>query len=124
MRAIQHSINTQIPPIPTVALSALVLVGLLAVRGIGDISRAGRPARAVADAAAKVIMSSEARVAARQPPRAAAQTAATPPLPAIRNDNNDSLSVDGAMLVNRTFPEREAMRVPDHREPTNAGQPG
>ncbi|MGA3400760.1 MAG: methyl-accepting chemotaxis protein [Acetobacteraceae bacterium] len=121
MRAAFRSINGRITLIPTVALIALILVGFVAVRTIGNVTLVEREARAraVADAATKIVESFEAKAAKGEMPEAAAQAAAKEALRAIRFDGDEYVNVrglDGIIVVNGVFKDREGTRSIDNRD--------
>ncbi|WP_428486198.1 methyl-accepting chemotaxis protein [Rhodopila sp.] len=112
MRTAFHSINRRILLLPVISLIALVLVGAVSVHTLSDVTLNEHQARAraVTEAATKIVDSFEVRAAKGEMTEEAAQTAARAVLRAIRYDGNEYLSVlrtDGTLLVNGLFPNRE-----------------
>ncbi len=121
MRATFHSINGRIFLIPMVALIALIVVGLVAVRTIGSITLTEHQerARAVVDAATTIVEAFEAKAAKGEMTEAAAQAAAKDVLRAIRFDGDEYVNTrrpDGLIIVNGMFKDREGTQSIDNKD--------
>ncbi|HEY1933523.1 MAG TPA: cache domain-containing protein [Acetobacteraceae bacterium] len=121
MRAAFHSISGRILLIPTVALIALIVVGLVAVRTIGDITLTEHQARAraVVDAATKIVEAFEAKAANGEMSEQAAQSAAKEVIRAIRFDGDEYVmarSRDGVIIANGMFKDREGTQSIDSKD--------
>ncbi len=123
MRAVFHSINGRILLIPSIALLALVLLGLGAVRILDDVTLTEREARArtVTEAAVKIVESFEAKVASGEMPKDAAQDLARSLLRAVRYDATAYItaqSPEGVNIVNGMFPKREGVSALESKDAT------
>jgi methyl-accepting chemotaxis protein len=115
MRALLHSINGRLLVIPLIALIALSLAGIAAVRIIADVTLVEHEARAraVTESVAKIVEAFEAKAASGAMTDAAAQEAAKEVLRAIRYDGDEYViarTVDGTITVNGMFPKREGVQ--------------
>jgi methyl-accepting chemotaxis protein len=121
MRALFYSINGRLLVIPLIALIALSLAGIAAVRSIADVTLVEHEARAraVTESVAKIVESFEAKAASGQMTDAAAQEAAKEVLRAIRYDGNEYViarTTDGMITVNGMFPKREGVQSWDSKD--------
>jgi methyl-accepting chemotaxis protein len=112
MPAAFRSINGRILLIPIVASLALILIGIVSVRTIGEITLVEHQARAraVAEAGVKIVESFEARAAKGELSENDAQAAAKAVLRAIRYDGTEYMIVrttGGEILANDVFKARE-----------------
>ncbi|HEX4367126.1 MAG TPA: cache domain-containing protein [Rhodopila sp.] len=112
MPATFHSINGRILLIPIVASLALILIGFVSVRTIGAITLVEHQARAraVTEAAAKIVESFEARAAKGELSEYDAQEAAKTVLRAIRYDGSEYMivrTIGGEIIANDMFKDRE-----------------
>ncbi|MGE5159508.1 MAG: methyl-accepting chemotaxis protein, partial [Gemmatimonas sp.] len=107
-----HSINSRILLIPVVTLLALIVTGLFSIRVIANVTLQEHQARAraVTDAATKIVEAFEAKAARGEMPEDAAKAAAKDVLRAIRYDGNEYVMarrLDGIIEVNGLFKDRE-----------------
>jgi methyl-accepting chemotaxis protein len=121
MRAALYSINGRLLVIPLIALIALSLAGIAAVRIIADVTLVEHEARAraVTESAAKIVEGFEQKAASGQMTDAAAQEAAKEVLRSIRYDGSEYISartVDGVITVNGLFPKREGVQSWDSKD--------
>jgi methyl-accepting chemotaxis protein len=121
MRATLYSINGRLLVIPLIALIALSLAGIAAVRIIADVTLVEHQARAraVTEAAAKIVEAFEQKAASGQMTDAAAQEAAKEVLRAIRYDGSEYViarTTDGVITVNGLFPKREGVQSWDNKD--------
>lgn len=121
MPAAFHSINSRILLIPVVALMALLLIGFVAVHTIGSITLTEHQARAraVTEAAVKIVESFEARAGRGELSENLSQEAAKAVLRAIRYDVSEYLTArttDGLLLVNDVFRDREGSSSLDNKD--------
>ena len=133
-----RSINGRILLIPLIALAALLVVGVVSIRIIGDVTLAEHQARArvVTEAMVKIVEFYEDKTARGEMPIAQAQAAAKEALRAVRYDGTEYVIVrnlEGVILVNGGFPKREGAQSNDNkdangvyfsREMTKAAQAG
>jgi methyl-accepting chemotaxis protein len=121
MRNMLHSINGRILLIPIVALVALILAGVASVRTIAGITLVEHQARAraVAEAASKIVEAYEAKAAKGDMTDAQAQEAAKVALRAIRYDGSEYVMArreDGVITINGLFPDREGAKSYDNKD--------
>jgi methyl-accepting chemotaxis protein len=121
MRALFYSINGRLLVIPLIALIALSLAGIAAVRSIADVTLVEHEARAraVTESVAKIVEAFEQKAASGQMTDAAAQEAAKEVLRAIRYDGSEYViarTTDGVITVNGLFPKREGVQSWDNKD--------
>ena len=121
MRALFYSINGRLLVIPLIALIALSLAGIVAVRSIADVTLVEHEARAraVTESVAKIVEAFEQKAASGQMTDAAAQEAAKEVLRSIRYDGSEYViarTVDGVITVNGLFPKREGVQSWDNKD--------
>jgi len=121
MRAALYSINGRLLVIPLIALIALSLAGIAAVRIIADVTLVEHEARAraVTESVAKIVEAFEQKAASGQMTDAAAQEAAKEVLRSIRYDGEEYViarTVDGVITVNGLFPKREGVQSWDNKD--------
>ena len=121
MRAALYSINGRLLVIPLIALIALSLAGIAAVRIIADVTLVEHEARAraVTESVAKIVEAFEQKAASGAMTDAAAQEAAKEVLRAIRYDGEEYViarTVDGVITVNGMFPKREGVPSWDNKD--------
>jgi methyl-accepting chemotaxis protein len=121
MRKAFHSINGRVLLIPVVALAALILAGAASVRTIADITLVEHQARAraVAQAASKIVEAYEAKAAKGEMTDDQAQEAAKVALRAIRYDGSEYVMArrqDGVITINGLFPDREGSKSYDNKD--------
>ncbi|WP_407177439.1 methyl-accepting chemotaxis protein [Bradyrhizobium sp. STM 3562] len=112
MQKFFRSISSRILLIPIVALLALIVTGLVSIRVIANVTLEEHQARAraVTDAATKIVEAFEAKAARGEMPDEAAKAAAKDVLRAIRYDGNEYVMarrLDGIIEVNGLFKDRE-----------------
>ena len=112
MKAILYSINGRIFLVPIIALIALVVAGLASIHMIAEITLREHQARAraVTEAATKIVEFFENKAAKGELSEDAAQSAAKEVLRAIRYDGSEYViarRLDGVIVVNGLFPKRE-----------------
>jgi methyl-accepting chemotaxis protein len=112
LRKLVRSINSRILLIPIIALIALIAAGLVSIRTIANVTLEEHQARAraVTDAAAKIVEFYEGKAARGEVTEDAAQTAAKEALRAVRYDGNEYViarRLDGVIVVNGLFKDRE-----------------
>jgi methyl-accepting chemotaxis protein len=125
MRNPFHSINGRVLLIPVVALAALILAGAASVRTIADITLTEHQARAraVAEAASKIVEAYEAKAARGEMTDDQAQEAAKVALRAIRYDGSEYVMArreDGVITINGLFPDREGAKSYDNKDSAGA----
>lgn len=116
-----HSINSRVLLIPVVALLALIVAGLFSIRTIANVTLDEHQARAraVTDAATKIVEFFEGKAATGEMSEEAAQAAAKDALRAIRYDGNEYViarRVDGTIVVNGLFRNREGTPSIDNKD--------
>jgi len=121
MRAALQSINARILLIPLVALVALLVVGFVSIRIIGNVTLVEHEARAraVTEAMTAIVEFYETKAARGEMPLAAAQEAAKEALRAVRYDGSEYVivrNIDGIILVNGGFPKREGTQSNDNKD--------
>jgi methyl-accepting chemotaxis protein len=107
-----HSINSRILLIPIIALIALIAAGLVSIRTIANVTLEEHQARAraVTDAAAKIIEFYEGKAARGEMTDDAAQSLAKEALRAVRYDGSEYViarRLDGVIVINGLFRDRE-----------------
>jgi methyl-accepting chemotaxis protein len=121
VRAALHSIKSRILLTPFIALVALIGVGVVAVRTIGNITLIEHEARAraVTEAATKIVEFFEAKATAGEMSKDAAQAAAKEVLRAIRFDGDEYViarGLDGVIVINGLFKDREGAASIDNKD--------
>jgi methyl-accepting chemotaxis protein len=116
-----HSINSRILFIPVIALAALIVAGVVSIRNIANVTLQEHQARAraVTEAAAKIVEAFEARAARGEMTEEVAQAAAKDVLRAIRYDGNEYVIArrrDGIIVVNGLFKDREGTPSLDNKD--------
>jgi methyl-accepting chemotaxis protein len=116
-----RSINSRILLIPIIALLALIAAGLVSIRTIANVTLEEHQARAraVTNAAAKIVEFYEGKAAKGEMPEDAAQTAAKEALRAVRYDGNEYViarRLDGVIVVNGLFKDREGTPSFDNKD--------
>jgi len=117
-----HSINSRILLIPIIALIALIVAGLVSIQTIANVTLQEHQARAraVADASTKIVEYYEGKAARGEMTEQAAQEVAKEALRAIRYDGNEYViarRVDGLIVVNGLFRNREGTPSLDNKDP-------
>jgi len=120
-----YSIQSRILLIPIVALLALIIVGFLSIRTIAGVTLDEHQARArvATEGAVKIVQMFESRAAKGEMSKEAAQAAAKEVLRAIRYDGNEYIlarTVDGTVVVNGLFPQREGEQSIGVKDSTGA----
>jgi methyl-accepting chemotaxis protein len=121
LRAIFYSINGRIFLIPIIALLALIVAGLASIHMIADITLQEHQARAraVTEAATKIVEFFENKASSGEMSQEAAQSAAKDVLRAIRYDGSEYViarGVDGVIVVNGMFRKREGTPSLDNKD--------
>src|SRR6201996_9399825 len=121
LKAVLYSINGRIFLIPVVALIALIVAGLASIHMIADITLQEHQARAraVTEAASKIVEFFENKAAKGELSQDAAQSAAKDVLRAIRYDGDEYVIVrrlDGVIVANGMFPKREGEASIDNKD--------
>ncbi len=121
MKRLFNSINSRILLIPVIALIALIAAGLVSIRTIANVTLEEHQARAraVTDAAVKIVEFFEAKAARGEMPLEAAQSAAKDVLRAIRYDGNEyaiARLLDGTIIVNGMFRNREGTQSMENKD--------
>src|ERR1700761_1272111 len=121
LKAVLYSINGRIFLIPVVALIALIVAGLASIHMISDITLREHQARAraVTEAAAKIVELFENKAGKGELSQDAAQSAAKEVLRAIRYDGDEYIiarRVDGVIVANGLFPKREGESSLDNKD--------
>ncbi len=121
MKAILHSINGRIFLIPIIALIALIVAGLASIHMISEITLQEHQARAraVTEAAAKVVELFENKASRGELSEGAAQSAAKEVLRAIRYDGDEYViarRLDGVIVANGMFQKREGDSSLDNKD--------
>src|SRR6185437_14544769 len=116
-----YSINGRIFLIPIIALMALIVAGLASIHMIADITLQEHQARAraVTEAAAKIVEFFENKASSGEISKEAAQSAAKDVLRAIRYDGREYVigrSLDGVIVVNGMFRKREGTPSIDNKD--------
>jgi methyl-accepting chemotaxis protein len=116
-----YSINGRIFLIPIIALMALIIAGLASIHMIADITLQEHQARAraVTEAAAKIVELFENKASSGEISQEAAQSAAKDVLRAIRYDGSEYVigrSLDGVIVVNGMFRKREGTPSIDNKD--------
>lgn len=116
-----YSINGRIFLIPIIALMALIVAGLASIHMIADITLQEHQARAraVTEAAAKIVEFFENKASSGEISQEAAQSAAKDVLRAIRYDGSEYVigrSLDGVIVVNGMFRKREGTPSIDNKD--------
>jgi methyl-accepting chemotaxis protein len=122
LRTSLRGINGRILILALVATIALGAVGVVSVRTISSVTLAEHEARArvVAETAASIVESLEARAAKGELSRDAAQAAAKDALRAIRFDGTNYVTgrlADGIQVVHGQIPAREGTQTIDDKDP-------
>ena len=121
MQKALQSINSRILLLPVLAVIALFVAGGLSIMSIGDITHEEHQARAraVTEAAVKIIEMFETKAAKGEMSEQAAQAAAKDALRAIRYDGNQyviGLGTDGITVFNGVFRELEGTQANDLKD--------
>ena len=121
MKAILYSINGRIFLIPIIALMALIVAGLASIHMIADITLQEHQARAraVTEAATKIVEFFENKASRGEISEDAAQAAAKEVLRAIRYDGSEYViarRLDGVIVVNGMFKKREGDSSLDNKD--------
>ena len=121
MKTIFYSINGRIFLIPIIALMALIVAGLASIHMIANITLQEHQARAraVTEAATKIVEFFENKASSGEMSQEVAQSAAKDVLRAIRYDGNEYViarGVDGVIVVNGLFKKREGTPSLDNKD--------
>jgi methyl-accepting chemotaxis protein len=121
LKAILYSINGRIFLIPIIALIALIVAGLASIHMISEITLQEHQARAraVTEAAAKVVELFENKASKGELSEGAAQSAAKEVLRAIRYDGDEYViarRLDGVIVANGMFQKREGDSSLDNKD--------
>lgn len=121
LQRLLHGINGRILLLPLLAVLALVIAGAASISSIGSITLEEHQARAraVTQAAVKIVELFETKAARGEMSIEAAQGAAKEVLRAVRYDDNEYMTVrrtDGTILVNGLFSKREGEQTLENKD--------
>jgi methyl-accepting chemotaxis protein len=125
LKVIFYSINGRIFLIPVIALIALIVAGLAAIHMISDITLQEHQARAraVTEAATKIVELFEKKASNGELSQEAAQAAAKEALRAVRYDGDEYIiarRLDGVIVANGMFRKREGDSSLDNKDANGA----